>query len=70
MVNKKYQLHVTDTNGNVVQSVMLDEYPAEVRRIKEMGGFNMEAHDQFGNIMVVHYNVNHIVCIAIQEFAE
>ena len=66
----KYQIHVTDTNGNVVPSVLLDDYPTEVRRIKEMGGFNMEVIDADGKVCVIHYNPNHIVCIAITEVSE
>jgi len=69
-MNKKYRLHVRDTNGNVFPSVLLNDYPTEVRRIKEMSGFNMEVLDEQGEVMVVHYNPNHIVCIAIEEVSE
>jgi len=69
-VNKKYRVHVTDTNGNIFQSVLEDNYPTYITRIAEMVGFNMKSVDQIGNTVIVHFNPKHIVCIAIQEVTE
>jgi hypothetical protein len=69
-MNKKYQMHVTDTNGNVVPCVPEKDYPAHVRHIKDMSNFSVQVYGPSGDVCTIVYNVDHIVCVAIQEVEE
>ena len=63
----KYRVKIVDILGIEHMSILLSDYPTNMKHIRKRTDISIDTFDVNGNIATISFNTNHVVSVTVYE---